>query len=210
VKQLGRAKRIFQAIMKKFVRKFWKSLLAAGGVGLVGAVLGARVIYYDSPQLLTIDSGSTSAGAIVVLGGDPVGRPVRAAELFAAGAAPLVVVSGDGDWGDVELMLEKHGVPEKCIVVENKSKTTKENAEFSVALLRLKGITNAIIVTSWYHSRRALNCFRKAAPQMQFYSHPCYAGLNRAEWSQNGVGYHIKVEYIKLLGYWVCYGVYPF
>jgi uncharacterized SAM-binding protein YcdF (DUF218 family) len=84
-----------------------------------------------------------------------------------------------------------------------------ENAEFSVAILRRGGLTNAIIVTSWYHSRRALNCFRHAAPEMQFYSRPSYDGLVRAEWSRNGMGTNIRAEYMKLMGYWVRYGVCP-
>jgi uncharacterized SAM-binding protein YcdF (DUF218 family) len=145
-----------------------------------------------------------------VLGGDPSGRPVRGAELFAAGEARFIVVSGYGDWNKIVLMLKAQGVPAGAIVVEPRSRTTKENAEFSVAILRQAGLTNAIIVTSWYHSRRALNCFRHVAPEMHFYSRPCYAGLDRAEWSRNGVGRHIRTEYLKLLGYWVLYGIAPF
>ena len=193
-----------------FVRKWWKCLLVTFVVVLVSVAFGAKVAYDDSPKLLTIDSGRSSAGAIVVLGGDPVGRPTRAAELFAAGEAPLVIISGDGDWKEVELLLKARGVPMSAIVVEGKSGTTKENAEFSVALLRHAGLTNAIIVTSWYHSRRALHVFQHYAPDIQFYSRPSYAGLNRAEWSRNGVGVHIRAEYAKLLGYWLCYGVSPF
>jgi len=101
-------------------------------------------------------------------------------------------------------------VPDKVIHLETQSQNTKQNAEFSLAILREAGITNAIIVTSWYHSRRALNCFRKTAPEMQFYSRPSYFGLDRSEWSRNGVGVHIRAEYVKLLGYWVRYGIPPF
>jgi uncharacterized SAM-binding protein YcdF (DUF218 family) len=177
---------------------------------LAGLAVGAVAAYNASPRLLTIDSGRSSAGALVVLGGDPRGRPARAAELFAAGEAPLVVVSGNGDWNETESALKSRGVPAANIVVESRSRTTKENAELSVALLRRAGLTNAIIVTSWFHSRRALNCFRHAAPEMRFYSRPCYAGWNRAAWSRNGVGIHIRAEYVKLLGYWVWYGIAPF
>ena len=195
--------------MKIFVRKWWKHLLLGLMGGTVCLVVGAIAAYRESPRLLTIDSGRSSAGAMVVLGGDPVGRPAQAAKLFAAGEAPLIVVSGVGDCATAKLMLEAGGVPARAIVVEGKSRTTMENAEFSVALLRQAGITNAIIVTSWFHSRRALHCFRHAAPDMQFYSRPAYIGLDRAEWPHNGVGYHIRAEYVKLLGYWVCYGVCP-
>ena len=189
--------------------KWWKipALVLGAGVSLF---LAAVVAYEFSPGLLTVDSGRSVAGAIVVLGGDPVGRPARAAELFKAGEAPQIIVSGDGDWNEVKTNLLAKGVPEKAIVIEGESRTTKENAEFSVAILRQAGLTNAIIVTSWYHSRRAVNCFRQAAPEIQFYSRPCYGGLNRKEWAHNGVGVHIRMEYWKLFGYWVRYGVCPF
>ncbi len=188
----------------------WKRLLLWFLAVIASVAAAAFVAYYGSPRLLTIDSGTSSAQAMVVLGGDPSCRPARAAELFAAGAAPLIIVSGNGDWDVMEEMLKLHGVPPRAIVVEDKAKSTKENAEFSVAILRKAGITNAIIVTSWYHSRRALNCFRHAAPEMRFYSRPCYYGLARADWPRNGVGGDIRAEYVKLLGYWVRYGVAPF
>jgi uncharacterized SAM-binding protein YcdF (DUF218 family) len=180
-----------------------------GGVALF-LVTVALTAYYCSPQILCVDSGAVKAGALVVLGGDSVHRPVRAAELFRSNAAPVVVVSGGpGGCEDIEAMLKARGVPAGAIVVEDRSRNTMENAEFSVAILRRGGLTNAIIVTSWYHSRRALNCFRHAAPEMQFYSRPSYDGLVRAEWSRNGMGTNIRAEYMKLMGYWVRYGVCP-
>lgn len=187
----------------------WKRLLCSFLAFLAGVSFLAVAAYKDSPRLLTIESGRSSAGAIVVLGGDPSGRPARAAELFAAHEAPLIFVSGDGDWNDVELTLEAHGVPAGAILLESKSRTTRENAEFSIPLLRAHGVKSAIIVTSWFHSRRALACFEHYAPDIKFYSRPSYAGLDRAEWSRNGVGWHIRAEYVKLLGYWVRYGICP-
>lgn len=159
-------------------------------------------------ELLCVDSGSATAGALVVLGGDTNGRPRQAAILFNQGCAPRIIVCG----GDVyRQVLLQAAVPDTAIQLETESRNTKENAAFSVTLLREAGVTNAIIVTSWYHSRRALNCFRKVAPDIEFYSRPSYEGLlDRSEWSRNGIGVHIRDEYIKLLGYWVRYGIAPF
>ena len=151
------------------------------------------------------------------------------------------------------------------------------------------GAQRVIIVTSWYHSRRALACFEHYAPDMKFYSRPSYFGyvgrnenaeIEKAEnrktdpgttddgrWgaedgrrpgevssqtsraksgqqtTDNGrqraesggsaphptlspveaervraaqkaerkaQGKYVKSEYLKLLGYWVRYGVWPF
>ncbi len=173
---------------------------------LFGAAL---LIYRSAPALLTVDSGECTASAMVVLGGDAYGRPARTAELFKAHAAPLVIASGDGDCDEMVRALKQNGIPESAIWREEKSGSTKENAEFSAALLRKAHLTSAIVVTSWYHSRRALNTFRKAAPDIHFYSRPSYWGLERSMWSQHGIGSHIRTEYVKLLGYWVRYGVKP-
>ena len=193
---------------KSVSRKRWLFWISLGAVvALSAAVLAC---YLFPHQILTVDSGPVMADALVVLGGDPVHRPARAAELFRLNAAPVVVVSGGpGGCEEIEAMLKARGVPAGAIVVEDRSRNTMENAEFSVAILRRAGLTNAIIVTSWFHSRRALNCFRHAAPEMQFYSRPSYEGLDRAEWSRNGMGPNIRMEYVKLLGYWVRYGVWP-
>ena len=187
-----------------------RKLLLWGGV-VLALVFGLAVLaYYQAPAILTIESGPCKAGAIVVLGGDPTGRPVRAAELFKEGAAPLIIVSGDGDNDEVVRALRAKQVPGEVLLQETKSGSTKQNAEFSVELLKGRGITNAIIVTSWFHSRRALNTFRKAAPDLTFYSRPSSYAIHREDWHLEGIASHIKAEYLKLAGYWVCYGVRPF
>ncbi len=186
-----------------------KRILVGLGSGLIVSFLAAVGCYHASPWLLTVDSGDASAGAIIMLGGDAFGRSQRVAELYNAGKAPVIVISGSGDFADARQRLEAGSVPEKAIQIENKSQNTMENAEYSVTLLRRAGITNAIIVTSWFHSRRALGCFRKVAPEIQFYSRPSYFGLYRSDWARNDVGDHIRAEYLKLLGYWVRYGVSP-
>jgi hypothetical protein len=77
-------------------------------------------------------------------------------------------------------------------------------------MLKSAGVRRVIIVTSWYHSRRALHTFQHYAPDMQFYSRPSYYGYPRAQWSRAGISGYIRSEYVKLAGYWVCYGVWPF
>ncbi len=181
-------------------------------LGLVSvlALLAAVVLYRSSPALLTVDSGPCKAGAIVVLGGDLYGRPLRAAELFREQAAPLIIVTGNGDFEEMFAALNQNGVPQEAVRREDKSRNTWENAACTIAMLRQAQITNVIVVTSWYHSRRALNTFRKTAPDIAFYSRPSLWGQDRALWSQHRLGKHIRLEYVKLLGYWVRYGVSPF
>ena len=135
--------------------------------------------------------------------------PERAAELFKQGEAPKVLVSGNDDCVSNERLLERDGVTNAAIILECESRTTRENAEFSIPLLRQMGAHRVIIVTSWFHSRRALACFEHYAPDITFYSRPSYLGYPRAEWRPKGISGYINAEYAKLLGYWVCYGVCP-
>lgn len=161
-------------------------------------------------QCLCVDSGPVKADALIVLGGGSYERPKRAAELFHQQAAPRLIVSGFGDCEINRRILIGAGVPGRAIQTEPKSRTTRENAEFTVQLLRRQKVKSAIVVTSWYHSRRALECFEHYAPEIQFYSRPSYYAYARAEWRREGISRRIRWEYPKLLGYWVRYGVCPF
>lgn len=187
-----------------------------------------------------MDSGAVQADAMVVLGGGSLERAERAAELFKAGETPRIICSGLGDAEVNAAFLTNSDVPTAAILLEPKSHTTRENAKFSIPLLRALGAKRVIIVTTWYHSRRALACFEHYAPDIKFYSRPAYFGyLRRSEdgrrtaedWgsaphpalspveaervragqraerkAQEG---YMKAEYVKLLGYWACYGVCP-
>ncbi len=170
-------------------------------------LLGLAAVLFPQ-EILTVDSGPVKADALVVLGGGDE-RPARAAELFKQGAAPKILVSGSGDCESHEHSLEKHGVPAAAILLECDSKTTQENARFSIPLLRQVGARRVIIVTSWYHSRRALHCFEHYAPDIQFFSRPSYFGYERKNWKLNGIAKFVRSEYWKLAGYWVRYGVCP-
>jgi uncharacterized SAM-binding protein YcdF (DUF218 family) len=172
-------------------------------------VLAGGIVYFFPQQILTIDSGPVKADVLVVLGGAPLERPARAAELFKQGEAPRILVSGLGDDVQEEHILETNGVPAAVVFLEGKSRTTRENAEFSIPLLRAMGAKHVILVTSWYHSRRALCCFEHYAPDLQFYSRPSYFGYPCGDWRSHGISGYIKVEYAKLLGYWFFYGICP-
>ena len=189
-------------------------------------------------QVLCVDSGSVQADAVVVLGGGSYERPTRAAELFQAGVASKIIVSGAGDAEANKRLLVSKGVPATAIELERASQSTKQNAQFSIPLLRAMnehdsratphptlspgvaegeaggrrsaGAKRVILVTSWYHSRRALRTFQHYAPDIQFYSRPSYFGYPRPQWSRAGISGYVRSEYAKLAGYWVCYGVCPF
>ena len=189
-------------------RKTLRKLLLYGALPVVVLALAA---YLFPQQVLVIDDGArVQADAIVLLGGGSGERPTHAAELFRAGVAPRIIVSGAGDTPGNRLLLMNRGVPSSAIQLEPDSKTTKENAQFTIPLLRAAGATRVVLVTSWYHSRRALKCFRHYGPDICFYSSPSYYGFANADWSREHLRRRIRAEYVKTLGYWVYYGVCPF
>jgi uncharacterized SAM-binding protein YcdF (DUF218 family) len=190
-----------------FKPKRWLKYILIGGAVLVCL---AATAYLLPHQVLCTDSGPANADAVVVLGGGSGERPGQAAKLFREHATSKIIVSGEGDCSSNRRLLLSAGVPAEAIETECKSTSTKENAQFTIPMLRSQGARRVIIVTSWYHSRRALNCFRHYAPDIQFFSRPAYYAYNRNEWTIHGLRRYIRVEYAKLAGYWVCYGIAPF
>ena len=153
--------------MLSLLKRFLAWLFALALVALVVAVLGARPFLFieTSPK-------PKPASVLIVLGGESGERTDRALELMRAGAAPKILVSGAGEEAQAKNKLRAAKISEARLILESKSTSTRENALFTVALLREQKITNAILVTSWYHSRRALACFHQAAPEIHFQSAP--------------------------------------
>lgn len=166
--------------------------------------------YFYPEKFLCVDSGKVSADVIIVLGGGFQERAERAAQLYRLHDAPRVIVSGAGDNWFNRAILMQNGVPAKDITMESKSTTTRENAEFTVKLLRQEKVHSAIIVTTWYHSRRALKSFEHYAPDITFYSRPSYYAFARKDWAKHGNGRRMRMEFLKLPGYWIWYGINPF
>ena len=209
-------------MMSPAAKRRVRALVAAALVLLVVTVCG----WVFAPQLLVVDSSMRPADALVVLGGEPWTRPKRAVEIYQEIVAtaprgtgsnshpstinsPLVVVSGYGDCEEVRRQMEGDGVPARVIVAEFESRSTWENARFSVKLLREKSVTSVVIVTSWSHSRRSLACFQKAAPEIRFYSRPTPcppAGLRHPDsYTFN----RVFQEYAKIAYYWLAHGIPP-
>jgi uncharacterized SAM-binding protein YcdF (DUF218 family) len=199
----------FQISVFEFKMKHRRTILKILFAAVLLLVLLALAAFLFPKQVLMVDSGPMKADVLVVLGGGGTERPARAAELFKHGDAPKILVSGNGDCEWIKRFLEMDGVPNAAIMLESRSSTTRENAEFSIPLLRQMGAHRVIIVTSWFHSRRALACFEHYAPDITFYSRPSHQGYSKAKWNRKGTGGGFKSEYVKLLGYWVCYGVCP-
>ncbi|MCU1324804.1 MAG: hypothetical protein JWN34_174 [Bryobacterales bacterium] len=115
--------------------------------------------------------GPDSGDVLVVLGNesyapDTLGihsywRSFYGALVWRTGQFKRVVVSGKDIAPLMADFLATHGVPRDVIVVENKSNTTRENALEVEKLLGPKP-GRVVVLTSDYHSRRALRAFQRA------------------------------------------------
>jgi uncharacterized SAM-binding protein YcdF (DUF218 family) len=120
-----------------------------------------------------------AADAIVVLGGTvdpPRGRRLEvdlklgadrvwhAARIYRAGKAPLILLSGGSEPGlgmmseaaAMQVFLRDLGVPDAAMLLEERSRNTHENAVDSAEILKARGISRILLVTSALHMRRAV------------------------------------------------------
>jgi uncharacterized SAM-binding protein YcdF (DUF218 family) len=147
----------------------------------------------DQYHMLPLDS-IPRAEAIVVLGGGTsndqtipgeldgisigsANRLLYAARLFRAGKAPLILFSGgvpllrrslsQGSEAQAAVQLLKEWeVPGQAILLEDRSRSTRESALLSRQILQSRGISRILLVTSAYHMPRAAPVFRKLGFQV--------------------------------------------
>ena len=150
------------------------------------------------------------ADALIVLGGEPLARPQEAARLYAEGVAPLVFVSGIGDHGENRRILLGSGVSSSAIFVEPSAFSTFTNALFLRPLLRAAHVRTALIVTSPFHTRRALATFRKVIPEVRFGVTDASIGWWSRPEGQGDVNRFAALEFVKTAEYWLVYGITPY
>ena len=125
-----------------------------------------------------------AADAIVLLGGgikpvrrdmiypdltDSADRIWHAARLYHAGKAPLIIVSSGNVSGNLKpstagamrTLLDALGVPDDAIVIEERSRNTRQNAVFTERITADRGIRRVLLVTTYWHLRRAEAVFRR-------------------------------------------------
>ncbi len=115
---------------------------------------------------------------IFVLGSHDLRVAERGAELYLNGWAPILIFSGglgnltEGLWNEAEAdkfaaVADRMGVPEKAILIENKSTNTGENILFTQKLLNKKNLNpqSFIVVQKPYMERRSFATFKKHWPE---------------------------------------------
>ena len=98
-------------------------------------------------------------------------RVRRGVALFHEGAAPRLLLSGGtGPPTEAAVMRElalAAGVPDERLLLEERSRTTWENARFSARLMAEEGLEGALLVSDRLHLPRALLSFRRAGLRVE-------------------------------------------
>jgi uncharacterized SAM-binding protein YcdF (DUF218 family) len=202
-------------------RRIIKLLLLAALCWWLLAPIAARalIVSADLPQ----------ADAIVVLSGSStyVERTHTAADLFKQGRAPLVVLTDDntrGGWSSVQQRnpyfverahdeLVKQGVPPTQIrVAPGVADGTHAEALIVRDYVAAHGLRSVLVVTSAYHSRRALRTLKQTLAGTEtalgIVTAPPGWQTPRSEWWWlHYEGWRsVAGEYVKLIYYWLKYG----
>lgn len=189
---------------------------SARGRVRIALVLGAALVLaagsalFAADLLLTLRSPMKPADVIVVLGGDGPRRAARTAALYREGIAPRVLVTGDGDCLSIRDAMVARGVPAAAVEVECLSRDTRENARFSARLLERTGARRVVLVTSWFHMRRAAASFNAADPRLLLLAAPVEPDPDPLRRLAAPDMPRVALEYVKLGWYALRFGIMPF
>lgn len=168
----------------------------------------------DITNFIFVEDKPIVCDIIFLPGGSDPAVPEKAAELFRAGYAPLLLPSGGvgiktGKFGGVKIkrdvydkdyqtdcefysdVLLKNGVPLSAIIPEDKSGYTIQNAFFSRQATDERGIIikRAIICCKTFHARRCFMLYQFAFPEAEIIVVPSEVyGINRDNWYQQQYG----------------------
>ena len=140
---------------------------------LFALYLVRRPMYRLAGHFWVVDQAPVASDAIVMLGDDNYNgdRAARAAELFKAGWAPVVVASGRylRPYASIAELEEhdliEHGVPRGAVVrYAHFAENTRDEAFELRELIVERGWKRILLVTSDYHTRRARYICARAFP----------------------------------------------
>jgi uncharacterized SAM-binding protein YcdF (DUF218 family) len=176
------------------------SLAGIGALAIIAAISWVILLHFAMPLLL-VHNTLAKADWIVLLGGESGERVIGAAELYHAGVAPQIFVTGGGDCVMNVERLEMAGVPAAKIAHECSAQSTYQNAIFTRAALNASNPQKVVLVTSWFHTRRALWTFQRVWPSIQYGVVGVVPGGTSYYWLPVHESGFIFSEYVKIFWY---------
>lgn len=89
-------------------------------------------------------------------------RSYPEAKVVVTGGGGTLVLEGEGDGATAPRLLTALGISADRLILENESRDTYENAQFTKKLLDIKPGETWLLVTSAFHMPRSVGLFRKA------------------------------------------------
>jgi uncharacterized SAM-binding protein YcdF (DUF218 family) len=195
---------------------------------LLSIFLAWVLIAWALAENLVVEKKLPRADAILILGGSSVyrERTRKAAELYRNGSAPKIFLTDDGErggWSKVEQrnppfveLAQKEFIaqgvaPENIEIVKPRGSGTIYEAQEFQNTIREQNIKTVLLVTSAYHTRRALWTFEKIladdktevgieSPPTGEQTPPPFV------WWLTPFGWNVVAgEYVKLAYYWLYY-----
>ncbi len=175
-----------------------------------------KVTAQDVWDFLCIEDKPKKVDAILLLGSQDDKTSVRAAELFHAGYAPLIVTCGgrgsrnsNQERSEAQILNDKVlelDVPDSAILIEGRSANTAENIIFGVKLARDSGLElkSVAIVNRPFVMARSVATFSKIFPDIKCLLFPCSQTLDEyIEWIGNKLKaeQRLKEEVLRLVEY---------
>ena len=140
----------------------------------IGVVLSGMAEYNKDLKVLSARRG--------------IDRIWQTISLYKNGKIKKILISGDSGYvirkglheaDQLKEVLVKWGIPAEDIIVENKSKNTYENAQFTCNLLRqYKYKKKFLLITSALHMPRAAACFKKQNLEFDVFTTDHYSMKN--------------------------------
>lgn len=148
-------------------------------------------------------------------------RIMHTVQLYKLAKVPLIIVSGgsgklisEDEPSEAELVkkvLLISGVPEQDIILETESRNTYENALNTAQLLQAKNLPTEkiMLVTSAFHMRRSMGCFKKAGLQPQPYPTDFYSDSSSYDPGSLFIpSQEALTNWTKLISEWVGFSMY--
>lgn len=170
-------------------------------------IIFVMLILACSGVLLVDSQEPQHADIIVVLGGENKTRSAKARDLYQRGFAQRILLSGAVDAYLLREKMIAEGIPSTSLIVEPDSKTTFENGEFSSKMLLNTKVDSVLLVTSWFHSRRAAAVFRRHLPKAKIISTPTETVSFRSVATNKWIRRQVLQEYAKSAVYALRYGL---
>jgi uncharacterized SAM-binding protein YcdF (DUF218 family) len=117
-----------------------------------------------------------------------VDRLMQAIQLYKKGVVKKIVFTG----GDATILQDNVkeadvikqylidiGIPVEDLIFENESRNTHENATFVYKLIKPKTTDKILIITSAFHMRRSLGCFKKAGMNPDYFVADRFSGKRK-------------------------------